>query len=102
MRWLIPQPCMGSSDTALRMSRSRVPCRTSALGCTGRLSLTFDRKVGPFLSNVKERVLSSESSAFNPSMQSSVAVVSSLTTDNANRRLGWEAHDSELKTEDCG
>src|SRR5678815_4904853 len=29
MRWLIPQPCIGASESALSTSRSSVPCRTS-------------------------------------------------------------------------
>src|SRR5262245_6641989 len=28
MRWVSPHPCIGASDSVLRMSRSSVPCRT--------------------------------------------------------------------------
>src|SRR2546427_12492968 len=45
MRLVIPQPCMGASESALRMSRSSVPCRTSAVRVNSCLSCRSDREV---------------------------------------------------------
>src|ERR1700760_1793935 len=43
MRWLMPHPCNGASDNALRTSRSSVPCNTS------------DDAILPLLSNAQGR-----------------------------------------------
>src|SRR4030095_10334028 len=37
MRWVMPQPCIGSRARVLRMSRSNVPCKRSDFG----LVMTF-------------------------------------------------------------
>ena len=54
MRWVSPHPCIGVSESVLRMSRSSVPCRTCSLlaGLATGFLLNDGRKVASLLPNV--------------------------------------------------
>src|SRR5438309_1053646 len=55
MRLVIPQPCIGASESALRMSRSSVPCRTSTVRIKSRFSCRSDREVSHFAVSLRKR-----------------------------------------------
>src|SRR4051812_22078621 len=67
MRWLIPQPCIGSSASVLSTRRSSVPRSTSDAVVSGSLATAgflsgSDRRVHFFLSEVKRSISSDASS----------------------------------------
>src|SRR5213078_1925444 len=55
MRLVIPQPWIGASESALRMSRSSVPCRTSTVRIKSRFSCRSDREVSHFAVSLRKR-----------------------------------------------
>src|SRR5216110_2999789 len=53
MRWLMPQPCIGASDSALSTSKSSVPCRTSDDEAATGTPVGCSREYAPLLSNAQ-------------------------------------------------
>src|SRR5687768_13305246 len=78
MRWLIPQPCIGSRESVRRTRRSRVPRRTSDEGGGSGMRglggesecflLDSDRSVGRLLSEVNRSVTGGDRASASPSL----------------------------------